>query len=94
MSRLEMYHSLVAVLRKDRDGKAFVRVLDRDYPGPPGPEYTTVVNALDPYEARALAHELIIQADRADKENSWTETKNVIASNTAKIAALAKAESE
>lgn len=30
----------------------------------------------------------------ADKENSWTETKNAIASNTAKIAALAKAESE
>lgn len=88
MGRLAMYHSLVAMIRRDRDGKAFVRVLDREYSGPPGPEYTTVVNALDPYEARALADELQRAAREADDKNA----RRQIIEDAKQTAAAAKAE--
>jgi hypothetical protein len=90
-SRIPMYHSLVPTLRKDRHGDAFVRVLDRYYPGPPGPEYSTVIDGMEAWEARALAHALLETANIVDEKNATKKLADDIAANTTKIAAEERA---
>lgn len=89
MSRNE-YHSYYGVMRKDKRGN-FVRIIDRYYPGMPGPEYSGILD-LDPGDALELGRTLIEVATRAHNENTGADLKKKIMEQVVSTASNAKQE--
>lgn len=87
----EMYHSHHAVIRTKQTGKRIVRIVDRYYPGPPGPEYSAILD-LDPADAFALGQELIREAQRVLEIDREEDEAGIIRKRIVEIASAAKAE--
>lgn len=89
MGRLNEYHSYEASARKSPTWGWVVRIKDRYYPGPPGPEYSTVLT-LEPHEAFYLGKELLEAAEEAKKALAKDRQDEEIRVQTAQIAEAAK----
>lgn len=86
-------HSYHAKSRLDDVGTAFVTVVDRYYPGPPGPEYSTVLY-LAPHEAHDLGKQLMEAAREASRQQEARLIQHAVAAQVRATAEAAKVEAE
>lgn len=88
---MDDYHSFYASVYEKISGKCYVKIVDRYYPGPPGPEYSTMV-VLSPGEAIELSKDLYTRAQEAISRQEKIKINKEIYKNTAQLAKEAKKE--